>query len=371
MTLGGNVMSAPRVVPIFFANEDAAMAWSIVDFVNHVGATDYWHAATAEYGVGALSGFAEIHTSETAPTTVDDVEIEQWLAAHVQGPDAGWPAPGPNTLYAVFYPFGTQVTFQSGDTTAYSCTDFGAYHSSFRHPITDVPIYYAVMPRCSDDFGLAGSVTDFVSLGASHEFIEAATDPDGETPAYSTVDDEHAYWWGVGGVELADMCLVDFDGGRPAAYATFDPFPYVVQRSWSNASALAGHDPCVPIPDGYGPYFNAAPVLPDRTPFGDASALSVRIQPLQTRTIEVDLFSDAPMPDRWQVDVYGVPWDATEAQTVDSELSFAFDKNQGRNGDKLQLSITLNQQNQYALELFVLVSTFNGRSHTWVGLVGS
>jgi hypothetical protein len=363
-------MSAPKVVPIFFANDDVAMTSSIVDFVNHVGATDYWHAATAEYGVGKLTGLAAIHTSETAPTTIDDVEIQQWLAAHLQGPDAGWPAPEPNTLYAVFYPSGTQVTFQNVDTTETSCTDFGAYHFSFRHPATDVPIYYAVMPRCSDGFGLAG--VDTVSVVASHEFIEAATDPDLDTPAYSAEDDQHAYWWGlVGGFEVADMCLGDFDGLSPAAYARFDPFAYAVQRSWSNASALAGHDPCVPIPDGYGPYFNAAPVLPDRAPFGEASALSVRIQPLETRTIEVDLFSDAPMPDVWQVDAYGVPWDATEAQTVDQELSFAFDTNRGNNGDKLQLSITLNQQNQYALELFVLVSSFNGRSHTWVGLVGS
>src|SRR5947209_6592361 len=76
-----------------------------------------------------------------------------------------------------------------------------------------------------------------------------------------------------GGRETGDLCAqnegVHF---KPDAYA------YTVQRSWSNASAAAGKDPCVPGRPGV--YFNAAPVVTDMVTVQDKTG-SVRVKGVQ------------------------------------------------------------------------------------------
>ena len=78
------------------------------------------------------------------------------------------------------------------------------------------------------------------------------------SPAYPLTDDAHIYWVrALGGGETSDLCAQD-----PESFTEFDELPYVVQRSWSNKAASAGHDPCVPQLQG-DVYFNAAPVMND------------------------------------------------------------------------------------------------------------
>src|ERR1700722_6647361 len=48
---GGPVLAMPEIYPVFFGGDDTTFTAKIVDFVNQVGATPYWAAATGEYGV--------------------------------------------------------------------------------------------------------------------------------------------------------------------------------------------------------------------------------------------------------------------------------------------------------------------------------
>ncbi|MFO0614970.1 MAG: hypothetical protein U0414_20440 [Polyangiaceae bacterium] len=123
---GGKVLTTPKIVPIYFSNDTPAMKAAIVDFTNSVGATDYWKAATSEYGVGAATGLPAIEIAGNAPTSLTDAQIQSFLAAQLQSNPA-FPQPDNQTLYAVYYPTGTKISLQ-GDT---SCSAFGGYHAEF------------------------------------------------------------------------------------------------------------------------------------------------------------------------------------------------------------------------------------------------
>src|SRR5262249_35150198 len=125
----------------------------------------------------------------------------------------------------------------------------------------------------------------------------------------------------------------------------------LVQRIWSNQSALAGHDPCVPIPAGE-VYFNAAPVLEDtfegQVPGVSFKTKSVKIAAGQSRTIEVDLFSDAQPSAPWNVTAQEVPlfgngpllsfeWDQQTCATAEQGGC----STSGSNGDKRRLKISV------------------------------
>jgi len=118
---GGPVLTAPRVVPVFFAN-DSAMQGQVETFLNQVAGSSYWTAISQEYGVGAITVAPTVIATETPPTT--DSAVASLVAAHAGG-TGGWPANTANTIYAVFLPDGVTLTMGGGT----SCKDFGGYHS--------------------------------------------------------------------------------------------------------------------------------------------------------------------------------------------------------------------------------------------------
>jgi hypothetical protein len=136
---------------------------------------------------------------------------------------------------------------------------------------------------------IAPPSVDGLSAIVGHELAEVTTDPFFD--AYLTVDQAHIVWSAFGGTaiaesEIGDMCAAEMSitPSRPA---------YALPRIWSNSSAAASHDPCVPSPQGQ-VYFNAAPVLPDIVSVREQSTRGVRLQSCEQKTIEVDLFSDGP-----------------------------------------------------------------------------
>src|SRR5262249_40227721 len=111
-------------------------------------------------------------------------------------------------------------------------------------------------------------------------------------PAYADVDEADEVWsFSLGGGEVGDMCA-QFDG----VFTQFPGLPYIVQRTWSNKAALAGHDPCVPALPGE-VYVNAAPELTDQAKVSfmgqTATFRAVKIPVGQSKTIDLDVFSDA------------------------------------------------------------------------------
>src|SRR5262249_3642797 len=130
-----------------------------------------------------------------------------------------------------------------------SCSEFGGYHNSYSYPgntgtggsIPASTVQYSVVPRCD-------SSIDTTTVAASHEYIEAATDPEvGAGTAFYMQDQ----LWSLEGGEVGDLC----ETGKNSSTTESG---FTVQRIWSNKAAKASHDPCVPAPAG-DVYFNAAP----------------------------------------------------------------------------------------------------------------
>ena len=172
-------------------------------------------------------------------------------------------------------------------------------------------------------------------------------------------------WGYTPGGELGDMCeYVD------AAFQPPGRNDFLVQRIWSNKSAAAGHDPCVPVLSQ--PYAAAAPEMPSMLPFTNVFGAAVQtegvtVQMGQQVTIDVDLFSDAPSTADWDLKATDVGALSGNPTT----LSFSWDNTTGNNGDKLHLTITRTAASsaQNPSE-FVIGSHINGVSVSlWWGYV--
>ncbi len=346
---GGPVQTAPVIQPIFFTG-DEAMATQFAPFLTALAASDYWPTATSEYGVGPMTINPTIITTDPPPTTDD--ELKQFLATHADGTHAGWPTPTVNTNYAVFLPSGVSLSTPFGN----SCQAFGGYHDEGTDSAGN-PIVYSLMPRCDPSL-------DSLTVVTSHEFVEAATDPlPFSMGAWQDTDNEHAIWMFVPGGELGDMCEYVHAADQMLIGS------YYVQRTWSNKSVAAGHDPCVPVLST--PYLTSAPVMPEDVmidlgpPQGMVATKGVTVPVGMSKTIEVDLFSDAPTAD-WTVKAI----DAASLSGSPSELMLSLDKSTGNNGDKLMLTITRTRAAANGASEFVLSSRVaNASVSLWWGFV--
>lgn len=366
---GGPVLASPKLVPVFFANEDAFMQMQLTDYVSKIGGTQYFAAATAEYGISPAVSLSPVILTETAPDQIDDTDIQTWLAGKLNADDPAWPAPDANTVYLLHYPEGTGVTQHTSVGVLLACQNFGGYHNStpldVAHASMDVA--YAVLPRCATFYPATApgtKQTKYIGIDAatgieSHEILEAVTDPFPlVNPTYVEPDQNHIYWdLVVGGGEVGDMCQ-----SFPHAFNKFVELPYLVQRTWSNQAAAAGKDPCVPPMPGE-VYFNSAPFLKDsiKVP-GLGYVKGVKIAVGNTATVEIDLFSEADTGGPWNVSVM----DVGTPQTLDLSL----DRDSGQNGEKLHLTITVNAKNPNGYAPFQLMSTLGQTTTLWYGAVG-
>jgi hypothetical protein len=360
ITLGGPVMKAPKIVAISFQGDP--LVAQLDTFVTQlVAATSYWSGTTAEYGVGPLTATQPVHLAETAASPLTDAQVQQCLTAKING-GAGFPQPDANTHYVIFYPAGVNVTSRGGAL----CQAFQGYHASYALSATS-SVVYSVIGRCPPPVaGLAD--IDEVSAEASHEIMEAATDPyPSSSPAWAAVAEEDSAWALVGGGgELGDLCAP-----FPGVFYRPTGIDNLVQRTWSNAAAAAGHDPCQP--NGPTPYFNSAPVMPDMidvvgSPIGTFKAKGVQIPIGKDKTIELDLYSDAPTSGPWTVtalDLSSMFFRGAPA------LSFTFDKTQGRNGDKLHLTIKALAGGAVGASPFWIQNQLGDVTTIWTGLVGN
>jgi hypothetical protein len=366
VSLGGPVLATPKVVPVFFSNDDPLITAGLADFTSKVGATEYWTATTAEYGVGPMASGAPVQLSEAAPALLDDADIQAWLSAKLNADDPAFPVPDENTIFLLTYPAGVTVTFQGGS----SCVNFGAYHNSLKLDANhgNITVPYAMSPRCASFGGLSG--IDMVTSGASHELVEAVTDPAPlDNPAFELIDDDHLFWLLAVGSETGDMGT----GHGPSAYAVFPGLASKAQRCWSNKAALALHDPCVPYATGEA-YFNAAVVLPDPKvlSLGGGTKYNshvVKIPVGESRDVEIDLFSDAPTSGPWTVDLVDVA-----SLGGPASLKFVADRPGGVNGEKIHVSITAVKKGSpqnLDLSLFYVRSTLGTQRHLWVGAVAN
>jgi hypothetical protein len=181
-------------------------------------------------------------------------------------------------------------------------------------------------------------------------------------PAYSQVDDNHLAWMSfLGGGEIGDMCAQ-----FPTSFYVPTDVGYMVQRTWSNARALAGKDPCQPADTT--PYFNAMPVFNDMVAVrGGGMTKGVVVPVGMSKPLEIDLFSDSMTAGPWTLTAKVYARGGTSAP-----ITTSFDTTQGQNGDKVNLTITSTAAVTSSTKTATLVvtSTFGARQNVWIGYVG-
>jgi hypothetical protein len=310
---GGGVMTAPNVIPIFFAGD--MLESTLESFLAAFATSSYWTALQTEYGVGPLTVGASVVLGDTPPMTATIDDVANFVAAKLEASDAGWPPVSPSNIYFLYYPSSTTLTL--GSSTG--CTGFAGYHS-YWHTSTSQTFIFAAQARCD-----MLQTLDVATQNTTHELAEATTDPLLST--YASVDQAHAIWNSDPGSEIGDLC-----GTEALSYQRMVGTS-LVARFWSNSAANQGHDPCAPPIAA--PYYNSVPVLPDTvtvTLDGQMVTTSGVTVPLNTsKTINVQLFSDAPTSD-WTLEA--------QDSASGAELTFSWDTPSGNNGATRALTIT-------------------------------
>jgi hypothetical protein len=122
--------------------------------------------------------------------------------------------------------------------------DYSGFHDERNGAFGRIPI--AVVADCAGTPGR--DPLQMLQWTATHELIEAATDPYWSSAPAFRFDPTKPEPWIIVGAELADLC-----GARTAVIDGV-----TAQRVWSNAAAAASRDPCVPAPAA-SVYFNVSP----------------------------------------------------------------------------------------------------------------
>lgn len=343
VSLGGPVLAAPRIVPILFPT--TSFKAEITDYLPKGVASVEWAAQLTEYGVGAGTAAAPVMSVALPSTSPTLAELEAFIAQQVGA--GAWGVADTtqfsSQLYVLFLPQGTNVVFPGGKASCSGAPN--GFHIEVTVGATHVP--YAVVSNCVGQL-------DRVTRTAWHEIGEGCTDPF-KAPNRAYFKADAAWTLAFVGGENGDMCEHRLD-------ATVKPadIGYTIQRMWSNASAAAYHDPCLPASGAV--YVAAAPVLPDMVKLGASTVPGVQISVSTSRTIDVQLFSDGPTSG---------PFDVSASEPLGGNaLSFAWNKTSGKNGDVLHLTITA-KVNTPAGTVFEITSTLGASSSQWVGAVGN
>lgn len=330
VSAGGKLIAAPRLVTVTWDGDPNRAA--LEDFGDKLTVSGYWKSTTAEYGIGqGTSGAANHLHLAGAPPGRDPSDISAYLRAQLAaaaptdgGAPSGWPVPDDSTTYVVYIPRSAKM---NPSTTKHSELTVGSMH---------VP--YVLV----DEGGaVAGqSDVDFATAGAGHEIAEVATNPHLSTdPAFGEFDALHLAWKALSqDNEIGDICELYPD----AEYRGAGDLPYNLQRLWSNKSAAAGLNPCVPAPSE--PYYNVAPLgLENVSVFMGAAVSPVSGYGYQVpiggnKAIKLGFFSSLPSA-AWTITATEGNWFSPASN---KRLTIVVDKGTGNNGDVGQITVTAN-----------------------------
>jgi hypothetical protein len=361
------VIASPKVVGVFFSNYDniagASAMLTGLPTVTVPDGSNFWSGAVSEYGVGPLTVLPPVTLMQAAPGT--ESNPDSFISNEIST-DPMLANVDSSTIVVLFYPSTTALSGSCSDPSAGADPNgeslgFGGYHQTARTNQGNVP--YAIVAECPK-YGLANAL-DMVTVAASHEIIEAATDSSNGLNGLDTSSDSG---WALhqllqGNEENGDMCTENAGFVRPSA-----AYPYIIQRGWSNKAAMAGNlDPCQPDILPHQPFVGAYPVMPDMVNAGNGgSGAGALIAVGQSKTIEVDCFSFQPT----------APFNvaARQSRAINPpELQFAWDKQTCSNGDKVHLTITVASQGMGGVEAFVLYTEIPGATDPqhpiWAGIV--
>jgi len=233
---GGPLLAKPQLVTITFGGY--AFEQQVQLFGDWVLASPWLEAVGHDYGVGNGGvQLAKVVIADPPAATLSRVDVEQLLNARIV--DGTLPAPTDGILYMIYFPSSVALTLASG---ARSCLDFAGYHGEAQSS-SGVRFSFAAVPTCFGSSGTGDQAA--IEAVASHELVEAATDPFPDSAPGYLITDMSNPW--VIEPEVADLC----------ATLALDQSGHHVQRIWSNSAAAAGQQPCVPAPSG-APYLTTS-----------------------------------------------------------------------------------------------------------------
>ena len=239
---GGKVLSSVQLVPVFWGpNVDKTVQAKLPAFYKDFAGSavfdwlsEYDTNIKSQAGkpgtgqhIGHGTGAAAVTITPAIKTgNLSDQQIQTELTGQITAKKL--PAPTANTLYMIHFPHG--VTIKNGSGT--SCKDFCAYHGT-----TSKEVFYSVMPDqgagsgCEKGCGTPGmSQVDLLTVSASHEIVEAVTDP--EVGIATNKLGPPLGWYdpskdaaGSQRAEIGDICASE-EGPLGA---------WTVQKLWSNA----------------------------------------------------------------------------------------------------------------------------------------
>ena len=216
---GGPLLTNVDVHPVFW-NSATKLQPNINSFYPAVVGGSPLYAMLSQYNIG--SGTASAGIVDTKATkSVRDSAVQSEISALITA--GRLPAPTANTYYPVHFPSGMTITAPDGSR---SCVQFCAYHGTFVR--NGVNVNYGVIPDIGQtgcNGGCGGStVTNNTDSVASHELVEATTDP---AVGLATVFGPPLGWYDqVDNGEIGDIC-----NGIQGSTAGF-----TVQKEWSNAA---------------------------------------------------------------------------------------------------------------------------------------
>jgi hypothetical protein len=383
---GGAVLTAPQIITFTFPTTRGIS--TLQSFGQTVTASPWFAEVMKDYcvadggpciGAGAAGVSVAISTA-AAPLYIDmmgqgtatggvdlDSFINQQIAAAVAAKTI--PAPGPNSLYAFYFPTTSTITMGEPDAGGgASCSAFGGYHSNITYTDGTTQIVYAIMPDC--DSGDPVADLQNVTVAASHEIAEAATDPHvGTNEIGWYLDQAFVLDAGVTVPQLRNEPWANADSfgevGDNCESLLFQTWPLdsgvQVQRIWSPSAASAGHNPCVPVPAGES-YYNTST---DKVLYVADVGTSF--------TVDVTGFSDVSRPS-WRLDGF----DVTATQQQDGQgnplpyLKLEF-VNEPDAGDGVAHFLCMNNKTQAQLKVTLLADPAQdpslnptlGGSQTW------
>ncbi len=358
---GGPTLANPVVVTITWSSDPDVAKYEA--FGDNIGPTNYWKAISSEYGIGAVVSDApnHVHITTAAPTTMSDQDLVNFVTTNVGSATSGWPAPSNlGTIYAIYMAPTTGLTFGGQNACQQGV---GGYHDEVS--VGGKTVSYAVMPHCP------GFSSDDVTTSASHELLEAASDPFPQSKtAYAGFDPNHLSYefFNAFQDELGDACEIF----KTAYYTDNEPnFMYAVQRQWSNLSAKAGHNPCVPL---LGEPFYSVTLFPDQEDtisanfsslgFGTIQSKGFKVPLNQSRTFQVGFFSDQATSGPWSI-----------TASVDAQFTFpdnngnpinngtatvTIDKMMGVNGEKAYVTVTPTMYSSLGVVFLYITSVLPG-----------
>jgi MYXO-CTERM domain-containing protein len=258
--LGGPIVMAPIIVPVFWSSHvNAALTaptTGMPQFFADITQSSDW-LWLQEYDTVGLTGGTEqviLGGSATAGVTltpslcagttnctVSDAQIQTELSNQITS--GVLPVPqvdctnNTRTIYMIEFPPNVTVNGPSG--AGKSCVQFCAYHSTGTYGANKIPLLYGVLmdeftAACKTGCGNNATPLENQTDTASHELIEATTDPDiGLLPASATMAEAPMGWYDTGNNkcgEIADIC----DDGGAGDTITVNGRSWVVQEVWSN-----------------------------------------------------------------------------------------------------------------------------------------